>query len=103
MDKFLGQKTIAPALFPPIDPFHSEMLDTGDGHQVYVEQCGNRHGRPVVVLHGGPGAGAARRCGDILIPNAIISFYSINAAVAGRGPHPACKTIHPPIWWPTLK
>ena len=59
MDKFLGQKTIAPALFPPIDPFHSEMLDTGDGHQVYVEQCGNRHGRPVVVLHGGPGAGCS--------------------------------------------
>ena len=35
------------------------MLDVGDGHSIYVEQCGNPQGLPVVVLHGGPGGGCS--------------------------------------------
>ncbi len=35
------------------------MVDVGDGHMVYVEQCGNPNGMPVVVLHGGPGGGCS--------------------------------------------
>jgi len=46
-------------LFPPIDPYRSEMMDTGDGHQVYWECCGNPDAPSVVFLHGGPGAGCA--------------------------------------------
>lgn len=46
-------------LFPPIEPYRSEMLDTGDGHQVYWECCGNPDGPAVIFLHGGPGAGCA--------------------------------------------
>ncbi|MEM6390836.1 MAG: prolyl aminopeptidase, partial [Pseudomonadota bacterium] len=45
--------------FPPIDPFDQRMLDVGDGHHIYVEQCGNPDGVPVVVLHGGPGGGCS--------------------------------------------
>lgn len=44
-------------LYPPITPYDSGMLDTGDGHQVYWEVCGNPAGKPVVFLHGGPGGG----------------------------------------------
>lgn len=33
------------------------MLDVGDSQQIYWECCGNPNGRPVVYLHGGPGAG----------------------------------------------
>ena len=33
------------------------MLDVGDGHSLYWELCGNPAGKPVVFLHGGPGAG----------------------------------------------
>ena len=33
------------------------MLDVGDGHSLYWEQCGRVDGKPVVVLHGGPGGG----------------------------------------------
>src|ERR1700730_2377711 len=46
-------------LYPPIEPHASGWLDTGDGHQVYWEQCGNPHGKPAVFLHGGPRAGCA--------------------------------------------
>src|SRR4051812_42364483 len=35
------------------------MLEVGDGNRVYWEVCGDPHGRPAVVLHGGPGAGMA--------------------------------------------
>lgn len=45
------------SLYPPINPYDSGMLDTGDGHQVYWEVCGNPAGKPVVFLHGGPGGG----------------------------------------------
>lgn len=46
-------------LYPPIDPFDQRMLDVGDGHRIYVEQCGNPNGIPVVILHGGPGGGCS--------------------------------------------
>lgn len=36
------------------------MLDVGDGHAVYWEECGNPDGKPVVFLHGGPGAGCSQ-------------------------------------------
>lgn len=44
-------------LYPPIHPFREHRLATGDGHVIHVEECGNRHGQPVVILHGGPGGG----------------------------------------------
>ena len=31
----------------------------GDGHILYAEECGNPQGRPVLVLHGGPGGGCS--------------------------------------------
>ena len=46
-------------LYPPIEPFHKGMLDTGDGHQIYWELCGNPSGKPAVFLHGGPGGGCS--------------------------------------------
>ena len=45
--------------YPIVDPAGSGLLDTGDGHQVYWEVCGNPSGKPAVVLHGGPGSGAS--------------------------------------------
>ena len=43
--------------YPPIEPFEHGLLDTGDGHQIYWERCGNPRGKPAVFLHGGPGSG----------------------------------------------
>jgi len=49
----------AKPLYPVIQPYSYEFLDVGDGHMLYVEQCGNPDGIPVVVLHGGPGGGCS--------------------------------------------
>ncbi len=59
MDQRSGQKRAAEFLYPPIDPFDQRVIDMGDGHRIYVEQCGNPRGVPVVVLHGGPGGGCS--------------------------------------------
>lgn len=59
MDKVVGQNRPGAHLYPPVDPFDQRMLDVGDGHRLYVEQCGNPDGIPVVVLHGGPGGGCS--------------------------------------------
>jgi len=59
MDKAAGKTTASHFLYPPVDPFDQRMLSVGDGHRVYVEQCGNPDGVPVVVLHGGPGGGCS--------------------------------------------
>ena len=44
-------------LYPKIEPYEHGMLEVGDGDLVYWEACGNPHGKPAVVLHGGPGSG----------------------------------------------
>ncbi|MFT8472009.1 prolyl aminopeptidase [Acetobacter persici] len=47
------------APWPAIDPYAHGYLDTGEGHEIYWEECGNPHGIPVVFLHGGPGGGCS--------------------------------------------
>ena len=59
MDKTAGQNSAVTSLYPPLEPFSQQMLDVGDGHKIYVEECGNPLGLPVVVLHGGPGGGCS--------------------------------------------
>ncbi len=56
-------------LYPEIEPYaihtiEMEHLSNGLSHQVYVEECGNPNGIPVVFLHGGPGSGCrpSHRC-----------------------------------------
>ena len=69
MDKTSGQMTAVQTLYPPIDPFDQRMVDVGDGHKVYVEQCGKRDGIPVVVCHGGPGGGCSPTMRRFFDPN----------------------------------
>lgn len=43
--------------YPQIKPYVKHTLEVDRPHMLYVEECGNPHGVPVVFLHGGPGAG----------------------------------------------
>lgn len=47
-------------LYPEIEPYDTGMLQVSPLHTIYYEQCGNPDGKPVVFLHGGPGAGCNR-------------------------------------------
>lgn len=60
-------------LYPDIESYTNGFLDL-DGHQkMYWEISGNPKGRPVVFLHGGPGAGASPSHRRFFDPN----FYKI--------------------------
>ncbi|WP_305783647.1 prolyl aminopeptidase [Symbioplanes lichenis] len=48
-------------LYPELAPRVTGMLDVGDGQSIYWEESGNPGGKPVVFLHGGPGAGTSPR------------------------------------------
>src|SRR5574338_463222 len=46
-------------LYPEIAPNRTGMLQVDHRHSLYWEECGNPGGKPVVMLHGGPGAGCS--------------------------------------------
>lgn len=43
----------------PCEPCCNWCIDVGDGHWVWVEECGQADGIPVLFLHGGPGSGCS--------------------------------------------
>jgi len=45
-------------LYPALRPYSTGFLTVDDIHTVYWEQSGNPDGVPILMLHGGPGAGA---------------------------------------------
>lgn len=45
-----------PELYPEIEPYTCRRVARGR-HELYVEECGNPEGLPVLFLHGGPGSG----------------------------------------------
>ncbi len=46
-------------LYPELVPYDVGTLQVDDRHTLYYEQCGNPDGKPVVMLHGGPGGGCS--------------------------------------------
>ncbi len=46
------------------------MLEVGEGHRLYYEQCGNPGGKPALVLHGGPGSGCTSQARREFDPSA---------------------------------
>ena len=44
-------------LYPEIEPTRQWRLAVDAPHELYIEECGNPDGIPVLFLHGGPGAG----------------------------------------------
>ena len=43
--------------FEQLPSYENGYLDVGQGHKIYYEQYGNPDGKPILFLHGGPGAG----------------------------------------------
>ena len=44
-------------LYPAIEPYVRHTLDVDKPHRLYIEECGNPRGIPVLFIHGGPGVG----------------------------------------------
>ena len=57
-------------LYPAIEPSRTGMLRVASEHELYFEECGNPNGKPVVFVHGGPGAGCDARARRFFDPDA---------------------------------
>ena len=44
-------------LYPEIEPYNEFNLKVSELHTIHVEESGNKNGKPVIFLHGGPGGG----------------------------------------------
>ncbi len=74
-------------LYPEIEPFDSGFLNVDARHSMYYEQCGNPEGKPVVILHGGPGAGCGAKIRRFHDPRAY-RIILLDQRGAGRStPH----------------
>jgi proline iminopeptidase len=54
--------------YPEASPYDAGMLAVDATHTISFEQYGNRHGRPVIYLHGGPGGGCSPKCARFFDP-----------------------------------
>jgi proline iminopeptidase len=45
-------------LYPEIEPYRSGWLKVSPKHDIHFEECGNPSGKPVLMVHGGPGGGS---------------------------------------------
>jgi proline iminopeptidase len=69
------------------------LIDVGDGDRIVWEVCGDRSGKPAVVLHGGPGSGCSPWYRELFDPSAyrIVLFDQRNC---GRStPHASAPSI----------
>ncbi len=55
--------------FESLPSYDNNFLHVGDGHKIYYEQYGNPNGKPILFLHGGPGAGFSSSHKGFFDPN----------------------------------
>ena len=61
--------SVEDALFDKINPFNQGYLQVSEIHKLRYAEYGNPKGIPVIVLHGGPGAGASENDVRFFDPN----------------------------------
>ncbi len=83
-------------LYPAIEPFGRGRLKVSDLHEIYFEQCGNPNGKPVVILHGGPGGGISPNSRRFHDPDIYRIILFDQRGCGASTPH-ACLT-HNTTW-----
>lgn len=74
-------------LFPEIHPDKTHRLKVDDTHELYIEECGDADGIPVLFVHGGPGAGCEKYHRRFFDPN-VYRIILFDQRGAGRStPH----------------
>lgn len=59
MDKIIELNQNRRSLYKYSEPYNKGMMKVSEIHTMYWEESGNRQGKPVIILHGGPGGGSA--------------------------------------------
>ena len=66
------EKPESNGLFPAPSPFKTGYLKVDDVHEIFYALCGNPQGKPVFVLHGGPGFGCYPRLAQYFDPEKFL-------------------------------
>jgi len=74
-------------LYPDVEPFDRGMLYVGDGNHIYWDVAGNPRGKPVVVLHGGPGSGSSPSWRRFFNPKAYLIVLFDQRGCGKSTPH----------------
>ena len=82
-------------LYPQIEPYRHGFLDTGDGHQIYWELCGNPRASRRSSCMAAPAA-AARRCSASCSIPACTTCCCSTSAAAAAPPHASLE--HNTTW-----
>jgi proline iminopeptidase len=83
--------------FPEPQVYDRGLLDVGQGNLVYWETRGNPRGRPVLVVHGGPGSGRPRGAHKGFDPEVFQVVLSDQRGCGDSTPHasdPATDMAH---------
>ncbi len=83
-------------LYPPVEPNRHGHLAVEHGHEIYWEECGNPQGKPVVFLHGGPGAGCDARARRFFDPARYRIFLFDQRGCGRSRPHASLE--HNTTW-----
>ncbi|MBW8053978.1 MAG: prolyl aminopeptidase [Nitrospira sp.] len=79
-------------LYPDIQPYATQRLAVDSLHVLHVEECGNPEGVPVLLVHGGPGAGIEPYHRRFLDPN-VYRMVLFDQRGAGRStPHASLES-----------
>ncbi|MCM8533961.1 MAG: prolyl aminopeptidase [Lentisphaeraceae bacterium] len=46
-------------LYPSTEPYNQDFIKVDSIHEVFYEESGNKNGKPVIFVHGGPGGGCS--------------------------------------------
>ena len=70
-------------LYPKRKPYRSGFLAVSDGHKLHYELFGNPKGKPVLFVHGGPGAGCGKNAHRYFDPKKF-NVLTIDQRGAGK-------------------
>ena len=56
---FIPNSLASTELWPELKPYETGYLEVSDLHKIYYQLGGNPKGKPVMVIHGGPGVGCS--------------------------------------------
>ena len=71
------------------EPFSSGFMQVSALHKVYWEVSGNKTGKPVIILHGGPGGGSQDKYRGYFDPN-VYKIVQMDQRGAGKSEPHAC-------------
>ncbi|CAK4675587.1 hypothetical protein LEN26_007463 [Aphanomyces euteiches] len=82
-----SQCSVEDFLYPKIEPYKKGTLQVSKTHTLYYEESGNPNGKPVILVHGGPGGGCTPTMNRYHDP-AVYRIIALDQRGSGRSlPH----------------